>query len=413
MSACGPFGEAVLVSRSMPESFRPSRPNDPPFDGDAVTILDELVRRATRFRASDIHLEPKHDNVQVRFRVDGSMTEQGTVTSEVGSQIVSRIKVLARMDISERRIPQDGQFTLDPARTARVHLRASTFPCAQGEKVVLRLLMGQGPIMFERLGMNAAMQARVRELVRKPQGFLVACGPTGSGKTSTLYAFLQLIETTKVNVVTLEDPIEVELHPITQGQTNARIGFTFAAGLRAVLRQDPDVVLVGEMRDAETAGIALQASLTGHLVMSTLHTSTAVETIVRLVDLGIEPWIIANALNVIFAQRLVRLVCTSCAETVELATNIMEDDEVLLPAGIRVAKPRGCAYCRGTGYRDRIGIFEALEMTDEFRELIKGKASAKHYRQLMRERRIPSIRKVGFDKVRELATTVEEVMRVT
>jgi general secretion pathway protein E/type IV pilus assembly protein PilB len=378
----------------------------PPIEGDAVVVLDDLVRRAVRFGASDIHLEPKRDNLAVRFRIDGSMTEQGTVASDVGGQMVSRIKVLSRMDISERRIPQDGQFSLDPSRGSRIHLRASTFPCSQGEKVVMRLLLGQSPISFERLGMSAAMQARVHELVVKDQGFLVACGPTGSGKTSTLYAFLQLLDTGSVNVVTLEDPIEVELSPITQGQTNVRVGFTFAAGLRAVF-------LVGEIRDAETAGIALQASLTGHLVMTTLHTSNTVETIVRLVDLGIEPWIVANALTVVLAQRLVRLVCTSCAETVELKDDIVEDDEVLMGKGARVAVARGCKECRGTGYRGRVAIFEVLEMTDEIRELIKAKSSSKAYRKVMRELKIPSIRKVGLEKVRELATTVEEVMRVT
>jgi general secretion pathway protein E/type IV pilus assembly protein PilB len=405
----------------MTKSHRPSRPSrpsrtleaPPPIEGDAVVILDDLVRRAVRFGASDIHLEPKRDNLAVRFRIDGSMTEQGTVPSDVGAQMVSRIKVLSRMDISERRIPQDGQFSLDPTRGSRIHLRASTFPCSQGEKVVMRLLLGQSPISFERLGMNATMQERVHELVRKDQGFLVACGPTGSGKTSTLYAFLQLLDTTSVNVVTLEDPIEVELSPITQGQTNVRVGFTFAAGLRAVLRQDPDVVLVGEIRDAETAGIALQASLTGHLVMTTLHTSNTVETIVRLVDLGIEPWIIANALTVVLAQRLVRLVCTSCAETVELKDDIVEDDEVLMSKGARVAAAKGCKDCRGTGYRGRVAIFEVLEMNDEIRDLIKAKSSSKAYRKVMRDLKIPSIRKVGLEKVRELATTVEEVMRVT
>ena len=280
----------------MSNSFLPTLADDAPIEGDAVVILDELVRRAIRFGASDIHLEPKRDHMQVRFRIDGAMTEQGVITADVAPQVSSRIKVLSRMDISERRVPQDGQFTLEPG-PARVHLRASTFPASQGEKLVLRILMGQSLIPFDRIGMSTSMRARVRELVCKPQGFLVTSGPTGSGKTSTLYSFLQLIDTAAVNVVTLEDPIEVELHTITQGQANLRTGFTFAAGLRAILRQDPDVILVGEIRDAETAGIALQAALTGHLVMTTLHTSDAVETIVRLVDLGVEPWIIANALE--------------------------------------------------------------------------------------------------------------------
>jgi general secretion pathway protein E/type IV pilus assembly protein PilB len=257
------------------------------------------------------------------------------------------------------------------------------------------------------------MQARVRDLLMKPQGFLVTCGPTGSGKTSTLYAFLQLIDTSAVNVVTLEDPIEVELSSITQGQTNARTGFTFSAGLRAILRQDPDVILVGEIRDAETAGIALQASLTGHLVMSTLHTSDSVETIVRLVDLGIEPWIIANALSVVLAQRLVRLVCQGCAQTEELAGDLVVDDELLCVAGTKVAVPRGCSQCRGTGYRGRTGIFEVLEITDEIRELIKTKATSLAYRDVLRRRQIPTLRQIGMHKASAGITTIDEVLRVT
>jgi general secretion pathway protein E/type IV pilus assembly protein PilB len=396
----------------MPTSFIPTRGDEGAIDGDAVAVLDELVRRATRFGSSDIHLEPKRDYLQVRFRIDGEMTEQGKITVEIGPQVISRIKVLSRMDISERRVPQDGQFTLEPSG-GRIHLRASTFPCSQGEKVVLRILRGQSLIPFGSLGMSPSLQARVRDLVVKPQGFLVTSGPTGSGKTSTLYSFLQLIDTGSANVVTLEDPIEVELQAITQGQTNVRAGFTFAAGLRAVLRQDPDVILVGEIRDAETAAIALQASLTGHLVMSTLHTSDTVETVVRLVDLGIEPWIIANALSVVLAQRLVRLTCRACGEAMELKEDFIADDELLLTAGTRVVIPKGCVQCRGTGYRGRTGIFEVMEMSDELRELIKMKASPQKFREEMQRQRVPGLRHVGLEKVRAGITTVDEVLRVT
>jgi general secretion pathway protein E/type IV pilus assembly protein PilB len=324
--------------------------------------------------------------------------------------VISRIKVLSRMDISERRVPQDGQFTLEPSG-GRIHLRASTFPCSQGEKIVLRILRGQSLIPFASLGMSPTLLARVRDLVTKPQGFVVTSGPTGSGKTSTLYSFLQLIDTTAANVVTLEDPIEVELQTITQGQTNVRTGFTFAAGLRAVLRQDPDVILVGEIRDSETAGIALQASLTGHLVMTTLHTSDTVETVVRLVDLGIEPWIIANAVSVVLAQRLVRLTAGLAANR---GARRGPHRRRRAPAGRNpCVTPRGCVQCRGTGYRGRTGIFEALEMTDELRDLIKTKASPQMFREVMRRQRIPSLRHVGIDKVRAGITTIDEVLRVT
>jgi general secretion pathway protein E/type IV pilus assembly protein PilB len=380
---------------------------------DAVAVLDEMVRRAANVGASDIHLEPKRDRLQVRYRIDGTMVEQPSIHLELAPQVISRIKVLSRMDISERRLPQDGQFSLEAGAGFLINLRAATFPCTQGEKVVLRLLLGASLIAFDKLGFDAETASKVRDMVLRPQGFIVTCGPTGSGKTSTLYAFMQLLDTSKVNVVTLEDPIEVELYTITQGQANARTGFTFAAGLRSVLRQDPDVILVGEMRDAETAGIALQAALTGHLVLSTLHTSDVVETIVRLVDLGIEPWIIANALSGIIAQRLVRVACPHCRDTTTLEADLWDGDEVLLPAGSVVSKPAGCARCHRTGYKGRTAIFQVLELDDELRDMIKGKATAVSYRDALRIRKTPSLRRVGFDKVLSGLTTVEEVMRVT
>lgn len=382
-------------------------------DLDAVGILDELIRRAVRMGASDIHLEPKRDRMQIRFRIDGAMSEQGNLVPEIWPQVVSRVKVIARMDISERRLPQDGQFTVDIGLPAPVNLRASTFPCTQGEKVVLRILFGHNVLAFEQLGMDPQVRERVREIVSRPQGFIVTCGPTGSGKTSTLYAFLQLIDTSTVNVVTLEDPIEVELAGITQGQTNVRTGFTFATGLRAILRQDPDVILVGEIRDAETAGIALQSALTGHQVFSTLHTSDAVETIVRLVDLGIEPWIIANALSVVIAQRLVRIVCQQCFGQAPVESDITDGDEIVIPKGTLVPFARGCRACHQTGYQGRTGIFEVLEIDDELRDMIKAKATSVAYRALKRQRRIPSLRKVGLERVLGGFTTLEEVLRVT
>jgi general secretion pathway protein E len=396
---------------STPARWSHSQAPEPYSEGDAVLILDELVRRAMALGASDIHLEPKRDNVQVRFRIDGAMVEQRGLSVEVAPQITQRVKVLARMDIAERRVPQDGQFTLEVGQ--RVHLRASTFPCSQGEKVVLRILLGHNLMSFDRIGLDLETARRVRDLVVRPQGFMVTCGPTGSGKTSTLYALLQLIDTARVNVVTLEDPIEVELYTITQGQTNVRAGFTFAAGLRAILRQDPDVILVGEMRDAETAGIALQAALTGHLVFSTLHTSDTVETVVRLVDLGIEPWIIANALSAVLAQRLVRVVCSKCREMVKLEHDFWDGDEVLLTAGSEVVRPKGCNECHHTGYRGRTGIFEVLEIDDDLRDLIKSRATAQAYRAILKQRRIPSLRRVGFGKVVAGITTIDEVVRVT
>lgn len=378
----------------------------------AVIVLDEIVRRAVRAHASDIHLEPKRDRMNVRFRVDGEMVEEQAVPLDVSSEVVSRIKVLARMDIAERRVPQDGQLTLTPEGNM-VHLRASSFPASLGEKIVMRILSGQALIPFEKIGLDPVTQAIVRELVDRPQGFLVTSGPTGAGKTSTLYSFMRLIDTRRTNVMTLEDPIEVELPQITQGQTNVKAGFTFATGLRAILRQDPDVIMVGEIRDTETAGIALQASLTGHLVLSTLHTSDAVESAVRLVDLGVEPWIVANALTGILAQRLVRLVCKNCQELVALDGDLLDGEDVILPKGSKVVKPKGCQECLRTGYKGRTGIFEVVMVDDDMRELIKHKASPREYKQLLKKRGIATLRRIGLMKVKEGLTTVEEVVRVT
>jgi type II secretory ATPase GspE/PulE/Tfp pilus assembly ATPase PilB-like protein len=384
-----------------------------PIGGDPVVLVNELVRLAVAQRASDIHLEPKHDMLQVRIRVDGSLVDVQPIALAVASNVVSRVKVLAKMDISERRLPQDGQIAIDFEGGKRVHLRASTFPASQGEKLVLRVLSGQQLTPFERLGIEPAGQITLREVVGRPQGFVVTSGPTGAGKTSTLYALLQLIDPRDVNVVTLEDPIEIELYGVTQGQVNTRTGFTFATGLRAILRQDPDIILVGEMRDSETAGIAMQAALTGHLVMSTLHTSDTVETIVRLVDLGVEPWIVANALSAVLAQRLVRIICPHCQRTAKLERDVWDGDQILLTAGTEIVRPVGCDKCMRTGYRGRTGIFEVVELDDELRELVKAKAPARDYREIYTRRKIPSLRWAGMLKVNAGVTTVDEVLRVT
>ena len=393
-----------------PPSIRP-HPSD---EVDAVQVLDHLVRRAVAMGASDIHVEPKRDALRVRYRVDGVMVAQGVLPIELSAPMITRVKVLSRMDMTERRLPQDGQCTLELGAGSIVHLRASTFPGIHGETLVMRLLLGHQLIPVDRLGMSPPGMAMVKRLVGRPSGLFIVCGPTGSGKTSTLYSLLKLMNTGERSVVTLEDPIEVEFPDITQGQTNVRQGFTFATGLRAILRQDPDVILVGEMRDPETAQIALQASLTGHLVLSTLHTSSTAETIVRVVDLGVEPWIVANALLAVVAQRLVRLLCGSCARLQPLELEVTGDPgAVLLPSGTQVKVAVGCAKCHNTGYRGRMGIFEMLEINDELRELVKARAATRAYRDLIRGTGFVSLRQTGIARVREGVTTVEEVLRVT
>jgi type II secretory ATPase GspE/PulE/Tfp pilus assembly ATPase PilB-like protein len=390
-----------------------SAPRMEPVTGEAVTLVNELVRLAVAQRASDIHLEPKHDLMQVRFRVDGALVDVQPIAQAIAPNVISRVKVMAKMDISERRMPQDGQIAIELEGGKRVHLRASTFPACQGETVVLRVLSSAQLLAFEQLGFDDVAQAKLRDVVSRPQGFIVTSGPTGAGKTSTLYALLQLIDPRAVNVVTLEDPIELELYGVTQGQVNTRSGFTFATGLRAILRQDPDVILVGEIRDAETAGIAMQAALTGHLVLSTLHTSDTVETIVRLVDLGVEAWIVANALSAVLAQRLVRLVCPHCRRPAKLERDFWDGDELLLPAGSDVVRPKGCDKCMRTGYRGRTGIFEVVELDDELRDLVKAMAPARADREVYDRRKIPSLRRAGLKKIQAGLTTLEEVLRVT
>ena len=381
---------------------------------DAVQVLDHLVRRAVAMEASDIHIEPKRDALRVRYRIDGVMVAQGQLPLDIAPPLTTRVKVLSRMDMTERRTPQDGQFSLEFGSTNMVHLRASTFPGIHGETLVLRVLLGHQVLPVDKLGMSEGDVENITRLVSRPSGLVIVCGPTGSGKTSTLYSMLQVMNTAERSVVTLEDPIEVEFPEITQGQANVRQGFTFAAGLRAILRQDPDVILVGEMRDAETAQIALQASLTGHLVLTTLHTSDAVETVMRLVDLGVEPWIVANSLLAVIAQRLVRVICDACARSYELPNEISTaDDRVLLPKGTPLRRAAGCPKCHQTGYRGRMGIFEMLEVDDELRELIKTRAGKAAYHDAVERVGLVPLRETGLLKARSGVTSLEEVLRVT
>lgn len=391
-----------------------SRPPAPSDELDAVKVLDHLVRRAVSMGASDIHVEPKRDSLRVRYRVDGVMVAQGQIPIELAPSLTSRVKVLARMDMTERRLPQDGQFSLELPGHPLIHLRASTFPAIHGETLVMRVLLSHQVIELDKLGLSDADVERVERLADRPSGLVLVCGPTGSGKTSTLYSMIKVMKTSELSIVTLEDPIEVEFADITQGQTNPRQGFTFAAGLRAILRQDPDVILVGEMRDPETAQIALQASLTGHLVLSTLHTSDAVETVARLVDLGAESWIVANALIAVVAQRLVRRLCEECAETYDLDHDITGDDErVLIEKGTALKRAVGCPACHQTGYRGRTGLFEVLELDDDLRDLIKGRAGKRAYRDAVRKAGLIPLREAGLARVKAGVTSLDEVLRVT
>lgn len=383
-------------------------------DLDAVQVLDHMVRRAAAMGASDIHIEPKRNGLKVRFRIDGVMVNQAVLPMEIGSPLTNRVKVLSRMDLTERRLPQDGQLSLELAGGQVIHLRVSTFPAMHGENVVLRLMLPHQLITIERLGMDPADVMKIKRLSKRPAGLILVAGPTGSGKTSTLYAVLRIIDTQELSVVTLEDPIEVELPEVTQGQTNNKQNFTFAAGLRAILRQDPDVILVGEMRDAETAHIALQASLTGHLVLSTLHTADAADTMTRLVDLGVESWIMANVLLAVIAQRLVRRICDHCVESYVLKAPVVDEvGQVLVAAGTTLKRGTGCVRCHQTGFSGRTGIFEVLELDDDIRDVLKTRASKRELSEMAVKKGLIPLRVAGLKRVLAGVTTLDEVMRVT
>ena len=392
----------------------------PPPDSDssssssaAIRALDQLITDAVSARASDIHIEPERDRTRVRFRVDGVMSERSHLSVQIGSNLCRRVKVLGRMDISETRQPQDGTFQVDLARKGTASLRASTFPCVHGEKLVMRLLQANSLISLEKLGMGRGQLNTLRSLFSRPDGLLLVTGPTGSGKTSTLYAMLNEMETSKLNIVTLEDPIEVQLKQITQGQVQPRAGFTFASGLRAILRQDPDVILVGEMRDPETAAIAVQASLTGHLVLSTMHTNSTIATITRLIDLGLEPYIVANALVGVVSQRLIRLLCPACKEEYPFEPKGNMDDDFGIEAGSPLFRPKGCRKCMNSGFTGRRGIYEAVVIDDDLRALIKRKADAQEYKVVLKAQGIPTLRQVGMRQARKGRTSISEVLRVT
>jgi type IV pilus assembly protein PilB len=377
----------------------------------AVRTVDRILSRAADAGASDLHLERTPDNLRVRFRVDGTFRDIGYISVSVAPAICARLKVLAGMDIAEHRLPQDGRLTVSIG-SRRLDFRASTYPTIHGEKIVLRML-DQGALRLElgALGMRGRLLDDFREVIRKPEGLVLICGPTGSGKTSTLYAALsELVETGK-NITTIENPVEYELVGTNQGQINEKAGFTFSKGLRAVLRQDPDVIMVGEIRDSETLTTSIEASLTGHLVFSTLHTNGAIGTITRLLDMGIEPYFLASAVQAIVAQRLVRRICVHCQTDLPVPAGVAHlfGDDV--PASLR--RGAGCTECRGTGFSGRAGIYEMLQMTNEVRELILARASEPNLLAAARRNGMSTLREQCLARVREGLTTLEEVVRVT
>ena len=381
-------------------------------DAPIIRLINALLTEAVKTNASDIHVEPFENRLVVRMRVDGVLREVLAPKRMLAPLIVSRIKVMAKLDIAEKRLPQDGRISLRVAGRP-VDVRVSTLPSGHGERVVLRLLDKQaGRLHLEQLGMAKQQQAGIDELIRKPHGIILVTGPTGSGKTTTLYAALARLNDHSRNIMTVEDPIEYFIDGIGQTQVNIRVDMTFARGLRAILRQDPDVVMVGEIRDLETAEIAVQASLTGHQVLSTLHTNSAVGAITRLRDMGVEPFLLSSSLIGLLAQRLVRMLCPECRRSAPATDREAQLLGLQLGEHPTIFHAVGCDRCANTGFRGRSGIYELVMVDDAMRAMIHDGASEQSLERHARTHG-PGIREDGRRRVLTGETTLEEVLRVT
>ena len=381
-------------------------------DAPVIRLINALFTQALRDGASDIHIEPFETRSVVRLRIDGTLRDLIEPARALHGAIVSRIKIMAQLDIAEKRLPQDGRITLRVAGKP-VDVRVSTIPTGHGERVVLRLLDKQaGRLDLTRLGMDDDTLAHMDRLILEPHGIVLVTGPTGSGKTTTLYAALSRLDATTLNIMTVEDPIEYDLDGISQTQVNIRIEMSFARALRTILRQDPDVVMIGEIRDLETAQIAVQASLTGHLVFATLHTNDAVSAVTRLVDMGVEPFLLASSLIGVGAQRLVRRLCVECRKP--FAADAAQQRALgLAPTNGTLYTAQGCAACNRTGYRGRTGIYELLTVDDDLRRLIHDRASEQTLRAHVQSRGMRSLRDDGMRWAGQGVISLEEVVRVT
>jgi len=408
----GDLAQDLDLSRLLQEIPRVEDLLESQDDAPVIRLINALLTQALREGASDIHIEPFETRSVVRLRIDGTLRDLIEPARALHAAIVSRVKIMAQLDIAEKRLPQDGRITLRVAGRP-VDVRVSTIPTGHGERVVLRLLDKQaGRLDLSRLGMDPETLTQMDGLIRQPHGIVLMTGPTGSGKTTTLYAALSRLDAAALNIMTVEDPIEYDLDGISQTQVNTRIEMSFARALRTILRQDPDVVMIGEIRDLETAQIAVQASLTGHLVFATLHTNDAVSAVTRLVDMGVEPFLLASSLIGVGAQRLVRRLCIECrvpfaADATQLrALGLTPTDGTLYAA-------RGCLACQGSGYRGRTGIYELLQVDDELRRLIHDRASEQVLRAHAVSHGMRSLRDDGMRWACQGVISLEEVVRVT
>ena len=385
----------------------------------AVKLVHAMLLQAIKQRASDIHIEPSETGIRVRFRIDGVLYERATLRADVRDGIASRIKVMGRMDIAERRLPQDGGVTIRIGER-RVDLRISTLPSVHGERVVMRLLdKHTGLLSIEGLGLTTEDLNRTKRILELSHGIVLVTGPTGCGKTTSLYAMLSGMNSPELNILTLEDPVEYQLPGICQTQVSEKKGLSFARGLRALVRQDPDIIMVGEIRDLETATVAIQSALTGHLVLSTLHTNDAPSSVTRLLDLGVEPFLVASSLNATIAQRLVRRLCPNCEKKEAVDWNspmgwLGPEIEYLRTLNCTtLSRSVGCEQCFKTGFSGRIGIYEFLFMSDAIRELIASRASASEIKKAAIDRGMLTLRRDGLRKAAQGITTLDEVRNAT
>lgn len=381
-------------------------------DAPVVKLINSILVQAVTVGASDIHFEPEGKEMRVRFRVDGVLQRATTVPRKMVSGIISRVKIMADMNIAEKRIPQDGRIALRVGSVA-VDLRVVTLPSVWGEKIVIRILdKSSTQLTFDDLGMSGTAGERFKTGFMSPYGAVLVTGPTGSGKTTSLYAAVNQLNTIERSILTIEDPVEYQLAGISQVNVNVKAGLTFASGLRAALRSDPDIVMIGEIRDGETAQIAIEAALTGHLVLSTLHTNDAATTVTRLAEMGVEPFLTATALEVVVNQRLARRVCTQCATPVKVTAEQLRASGFKADKDIEAMQAVGCSRCSG-GYKGRVGLYEVLAISETIRSMILERANATELEEQAVEEGMDTLRQAGLKKIEEGATTVEEVSRVT
>ncbi|HSA83702.1 MAG TPA: GspE/PulE family protein [Patescibacteria group bacterium] len=387
-------------------------------DAPIAKIVSTILEYAVTSRASDVHIEPQEERVRVRYRIDGILYDKLSLPRNVADSLVSRIKILAELKIDERRLPQDGRFNFK-VRENEVDLRVSTIPTVKGEKIVMRLLRKSGGIpTLPDLGLNGTALKTLENSILRPHGIILVCGPTGSGKTTTLYALLSRLNTTRINIVSLEDPVEYEVPGVNQVQINPAVGLTFASGLRSFLRQDPNVILVGEIRDKETTELAVQAALTGHLVFSTLHTSNAAGALPRLLDLGAEGFLLSSTVNAIVGQRIVRQICPHCRVAYAPPSQLVEQAKQVLgklyvvPSEMKLYRGKGCKECGNLGYLGRIGIFEVMFVSEKIARLILEHADSSMIEQQAIAEGMITLKQDGYLKVLQGLTTIEEVLRV-